>query len=221
VIPMTMPEDGSGDSWPEGEGEALVGRTTMSGTLPVEPMGLLVGRTIVSGSPPVEPVSGVGVGITIRGVLVGRLMMGLLVGSTMISGSPPVEPTSGLVVGRALTALLVGSTIMSGSPPVEPAPEPDVGVTTRGALVGRTMISGSPPVEPLPELGVAVGWETVSEGVWVDPGTIKGPRKLDDSTEDGSAEEAGDAVGVTTVSGMPPVEPIRCPVDPVDWGASD
>jgi hypothetical protein len=36
---------------------------------------------------------------------------------------------------------------------------------------------------------------------------MKGPRKLDDWINVGSAEETGAAVGVTTTSGMPPVEP--------------
>jgi hypothetical protein len=47
----------------------------------------------------------------------------------------------------------------------------------------------------------------------VDPGTMKGPRKLDVSGEFDAAEEARDAVGVTIVSGMPPVEPTACSDD--------
>jgi hypothetical protein len=42
---------------------------------------------------------------------------------------------------------------------------------------------------------------------------MKGPRKLDASGELGTAEEAGAAVGVTIVSGMPPVEPTACSDD--------
>jgi hypothetical protein len=90
------------------------------------------------------------------------------------------------------------------------------------------MVSGMPPVEPISAVGVGasseerrpptrpaeeVGCTTVSGIPPVDPGTMKGPRKLDASGELGTAEEAGAAVGVTIVSGMPPVEPTACSDD--------
>ena len=60
------------------------------------------------------------------------------------------------------------------------------------------------------EVGVGVGVESLP----LDPGTIKGPRKLDDSRGTGTAEEAGAAVGAArgevgrmTGTGRMPVDP--------------
>jgi hypothetical protein len=83
--------------------------------------------------------------------------------------------------------------------------------------VGARSDESTPPIKPPEELGCKI----VSGRPPVEPGTMKGPRKLDASGEVGPAEEAGDAVGVTIISGISPVEATRCPDCPEDAGASE
>lgn len=143
------------------------------------------------------------------------------VGVTSPVPSAVVIPTTIPEVGRGTrgtssedaTAPLVGRTTLLGRTPVEPIWGVGVGSGSRGS---RTDDS-SPPSRP----GVEVGCKMLSGRPPVVPGTMKGPRKLDTSGEDGAAEEAGAGVGVTIDSGIPPVEATRCPDWPEETGASD
>lgn len=131
------------------------------------------------------------------------------VGFKMLSsgGRRPVVPTTGVGEGvtcdevgcRMLSAggrtpVEVGCKILStgGRRPVEPITGATTDESTSGIKPGRSLEVGA---------GVGVG----SEALPLDPGTIKGPRKLDDSRGAGTTEGAGDAVGVTIDDGRAPV----------------
>ena len=94
--------------------------------------------------------------------------------------------------------------------------------TTAGALVGSTGRLGAGAVDPTSGAGVGSGLEdgAADEGVRpvgaVGPGTIKGPRMLDETGKgtwtDGTESEgmSGGDEGETTLSGDPPVGAARC-----------
>jgi hypothetical protein len=111
------------------------------------------------------------------------------VGTSSVESRPPIRSPEE-----------VGSTIVSGVPPVEP---------TSGVGVGASSVESRPPIRPSDE----VGCRTLSGTPPVDPGTMKGPRMLDAPAEEGAVEVAGDAVGMTMVSGIPPVEATFWPED--------
>jgi hypothetical protein len=134
-----------------------------------------------------------------------------LVGRTTLPGTPPVLPISEAVVGAAdpksddkrppiRPPEEVGSRTVSGIPPVEP---------TSGVGVGAISDESRPPIKPPDE----VGCKTDSGTPPVEPGTMKGPRMLDAPPDEGAVEDAGAAVGVTMVSGIPPVEATFWPED--------
>lgn len=110
-------------------------------------------------------------------------------------------------------APLVGRTTGTGTLPV---PITAVGVGSRGTRsdesrppskpddVGCKIVGGRLPVGP------ATPDETVTSD---EPGTMKGPRKLDASGDEGWTDGTGAGVGSTmlSLSGSPPVEATRCP----------
>jgi hypothetical protein len=177
-------EETTGGSTPEGVG---VGDGVVGAVGPAEPEGRIpVSSDTRDGKRVGTTASDVGIAPELRGVLEG------------VSDEAPVPRA--VVIPTTMPAE-EGTTAEGCS--TEGDAEPEVGSTT---LLGKT------PVGLARGAWDEVGWITGSEMPPVEPGTIKGPRKLDAAGVDGSGDATGNGeLEGTTTSGIPPVEPTRWP----------
>lgn len=91
---------------------------------------------------------------------------------------------------------LVGRTTLPGKPPLEPE-------VRLSGFEGSTPVGfGRPPLEPNGKFRDSDGWE-----IGLGDGIMNGPRIVDPPVDTGASEVGVGALGDTTVSGTPPVEP--------------
>lgn len=141
--------------------------------------------------------------------------VGVVISSDLLSDVGIGRPTVGVGVSEIPNAVVIPTKM----------PVPVVGIGRRTSVevsttLGGTTLGGTPPVEPTEGVGSGVGriggrdrpkeiegWMMVSGRPPVEAGgRIKGPR-IEVDVGEGSLTGGADAVGVTTGSGIPPVEP--------------